>query len=623
MEAQKPLEQETPETTPQEAPTATIPQPESTPAANMEADPIPEEMDAPPESPAKKTAGKLAALIGGGIVAVLGIFYLVLCIVSASHGTILGRTDVMGVDMSGLTVPQAQERWQQKGQAVCQAAQLPLTLDGETAGQVSLWELGVSVTPETAAQLAYDAGHSGHFLENGWSLLRSWFRETSLTPPWTADDAALQEKAAELAEQLDMAAVDGACRLEQGKEDGFLVTAPKNGRKIDLPRLTDALRAALAAGRLEPVTCAYEVVEAKPVDFDAFAETYATAKNASYNAAADQVEEGTVQVTFDADAAQKLVAQAQPGQEITVPAQIQQPKVSKAALEKVLFRDVLASCTTYVSGAWGRIQNVRKAAQNISGTVLNCGDQFSYNDAIGPTTADYGFYAAPGYVGGKTVDVYGGGVCQVSSTLYYATLKANLEIVMRYCHQYAPGYIKWGCDATVYDGFPDFIFANNTDYPIKIVATYSGGYLTVKILGTNVDGTYVKMTNEVLSKTDWETVYKDDETLPAGTEKVTTTPYTGYKVKSYRNVYSADGKLISSTYEATSDYKVRNKVISRGPALPEQPETPVTGPAETPAETPTQTPEETTPSTTTPETSTPDPSQEQTQTSAQETPAEP
>ena len=75
MEAQKPLEQEMPETTPQEVPTATIPQPESTPAANMEADPIPVEMDASPESPAKKTAGKLAALIGGGIVAVLGIFY--------------------------------------------------------------------------------------------------------------------------------------------------------------------------------------------------------------------------------------------------------------------------------------------------------------------------------------------------------------------------------------------------------------------------------------------------------------------------------------------------------------------------------------------------------------------
>lgn len=568
MEAQKPLEQETPETTPQEAPTATIPQPESTPAANMEADPIPEEMDASPESPAKKTAGKLAALIGGGIVAVLGIFYLVLCIVSASHGTILGRTDVMGVDMSGLTVPQAQERWQQKGQAVCQATQLPLTLDGETAGQVSLWELGVSVTPETAAQLAYDAGHSGHFLENGWSLLRSWFRETSLTPPWTADDAALQEKAAELAEQLDVAAVDGACRLEPGKEDGFLVTVPKNGRKIDLPRLTDALRAALAAGTLEPVPCAYEVVEAKPVDFDAFAETYATAKNASYNAAADQVEEGTVQVTFDADAAQKLVAQAQPGQEITVPAQIQQPKVSKAALEKVLFRDVLASCTTYVSGAWGRIQNVRKAAQNISGTVLNCGDQFSYNDAIGPTTADYGFYAAPVYVGGKTVDVYGGGVCQVSSTLYYATLKADLEIVMRYCHQYAPGYIKWGCDATVYDGFPDFIFANNTDYPIKIVTYWNNNNVTVEILGTKVDDSYVEMVSETVDVIPWETVYEETDELAPGEKQEIQTPYTGYVVQTWRNVYAGDGSLLSSTFEATSNYESRDQIIRIGKAKP-------------------------------------------------------
>ena len=132
-------------------------------------------------------------------------------------------------------------------------------------------------------------------------------------------------------------------------------------------------------------------------------------------------------------------------------------------------------------------------------------------------------------------------------------------------------------DATVSWGGPDYKFTNNTNYPIKIVTSYSGGYLTIKILGTNVDGTSVKMTNEVLSTTPWETVYKDDDTLPAGTEKVTTTPYTGYKVKSYRNVYDANGKLISSTYEATSDYKVRNKVISRGPALPE---TPASGGAE-------------------------------------------
>ena len=232
------------------------------------------------------------------------------------------------------------------------------------------------------------------------------------------------------------------------------------------------------------------------------------------------------------------------------------------------FPDVLATCTTYVSGAWGRIQNVRKAAQNISGTVLNCGDQFSYNDAIGPTTADYGFYAAPGYVGGKTVDVYGGGVCQVSSTLYYATLKADLEIVMRYCHQYAPGYIKWGCDATVYDGFPDFIFANNTDYPIKIVTYWNDNNVTVEILGTKVDDSYVEMVSETVDVIPWETVYEETDELAPGEKQEIQTPYTGYVVQTWRNVYAGDGSLLSSTFEATSNYESRDQIIRIGKAKP-------------------------------------------------------
>ena len=263
-----------------------------------------------------------------------------------------------------------------------------------------------------------------------------------------------------------------------------------------------------------------------------------------------------------------------------IPAQIEQPRVTADELKGVLFRDVLGQCRTHVSGSSARISNVKLSAAACNGVVLNTGDVFSYNNTTGQRTTAKGYQAAPAYVGGETVDEVGGGVCQTSSTLYYACLRANLEITERYAHRYVPAYIDWGMDATVSWGGPDYKFTNNTDYPIKIVTSYSGGYLTVKILGTNVDGTYVKMTNEVLSKTNWETVYKDDPSLPAGTEKVTTTPYTGYKVKSYRNVYSASGKLISSTYEATSDYKVRNKVITRGPALPAQPETPVTGPAD-------------------------------------------
>lgn len=196
---------------------------------------------------------------------------------------------------------------------------------------------------------------------------------------------------------------------------------------------------------------------------------------------------------------------------------------------------------------------------------------------------------------GETVDEVGGGICQTSSTLYLACLLSNLEITERYAHRYVPAYISPGMDATVSWGGPDYKFTNNTLYPIKIVTSYSGGYLTVKILGTKTDSTYVKMTNEKLSTTNYEVVYEDDDTLAPGTEQVKTTPYTGSKWKTYRNIYDANGKLISSNFEASSDYKVRNKVILRGPAAQ-----PGSGTAEIPTAPSTDTPAQENPTPTEP-----------------------
>ena len=142
--------------------------------------------------------------------------------------------------------------------------------------------------------------------------------------------------------------------------------------------------------------------------------------------------------------------------------------------------------------------------------------------------------------------------------------------------------IAWGMDATVSWGGPDYKFTNNTLYPVKIVAKYEKGYLTVQILGTNVDGTYVKMSNEVLSKTPWETIYQEDPTMaPGSPDVVKVTPYTGYKVNSYQTIYDKDGKVIDSHFEASSNYKVRNKVILQAPAAQ-----PGSGTAEIPAVTP-------------------------------------
>ena len=309
-------------------------------------------------------------------------------------------------------------------------------------------------------------------------------------------------------------------------------------------------------------------------------------KNASYDKETGAIVPEEAGADFDVDEAQRLLDAAAPGETVTVPAQVELPAVTAEELEQVLFRDVLGEARTHVGGTSARRSNVKLSAASINEYVMNSGDVFSYNDVVGQRTAARGYQAAPAYVQGETVDEIGGGICQTSSTLYLACLRSNLEITERYAHRYVPAYITAGMDATVSWGGPDYKFTNNSLYPIKIVTIYENNYLTVRILGTNVDGTSVKMTNEHLSTTPYETVYEDDPTLAPGTEKVKTTPYTGYKYRTYRNVYDANGKLISSTYEATSDFKSRNKVILRGPAVE---------PADGGAQIPTDTTEPTTP----------------------------
>ena len=585
-------------------------------------------------------AGKKPLIIIGILVAVLAAAYLGLCAYAASLDVFFPNTTINGVDVAGMTVQQAGEELGSTLPQRTMSFYLPLTdksgdgvtapegetlYDPEPAATVSCESLGITQDLDYTAyaQSVYDRsqGQSG-FFQGGWSFLAHLFHSQGAKGVYLEpDETVFRQKLSELAQTFSRPAQDTSYEVGQ---DSLTVTRELDGLAVTEADLEQPIRDALSSEADGAVYVDAAILPAQALSAQDIHDAVAgSMKNAGYDAATDSITPEQAGAEFDVAEAQALLDAASPGETVEIPADIQQPHVTAAELKDVLFRDVLGQCRTQVSGTSARINNVKLSAAACNGVVLNTGDVFSYNATTGQRTTAKGYQAAPAYVGGETVDEVGGGVCQTSSTIYYACLRANLEITERYAHRYVPAYIDWGMDATVSWGGPDYKFTNNTDYPIKIVATYSGGYLTVKILGTNVDGTYVKMTNEVLSKTDWETVYKDDETLPAGTEKVTTTPYTGYKVKSYRNVYSADGKLISSTYEATSDYKVRNKVISRGPALPEQPETPVTGPAETPVETPTEIPEETTPSTTTPETSIPDPSQEQTQTSAQETPAEP
>ena len=568
------------------------------------------------------TVGTLAVLLAGG--------YAGLCAYAGSLDTFYPNYTINGVDVAGLTAQQAQAKLEEE----TPQREIPLydsnalTSPGETPQDplltVTLEELGFSPEAVTSggcavpfdqwAQSCMEEQAGRSFLDRGRIYLQSL--AGNYTGTWfgyTLSGTTFDDAVETIGEQLSQDALDAS--YEFGVQS-ISITKARDGRSVDMAGLRRGLQSAGSRPCDEEeslgIDVSFSTLPAKTLTAQEISdETADEVKNAGYDAATDSITPEQVGAEFDVDAAQKALDAAEPGETVTVPAQIEYPTVTAEELKDVLFRDVLGQCRTHVSGTSARINNVKLSAAACNGVVLNPGDVFSYNETTGQRTTAKGYQAAPAYVQGQTVDEIGGGVCQTSSTLYYACLRSNLEITERYAHRYVPAYIDWGMDATVSWGGPDYKFTNNTNYPIKIQATYSGGYLTIKILGTNVDGSYVKMTNEVLSSTPWTTVYEDDDTLPAGTEKVVTSPYTGYKVKSYRNLYAADGTLISSTYEATSDYKVRNKVIAKGPALPQKEEVPTGGDTQLPAggSGTTQTPDQTTPPADTGSQTTPTPEQ--------------
>ena len=525
-------------------------------------------------APAEKSrsAGKTAGLVIGIVLGVLVLGYGAACAAAQmvyGHAA-LPNTTVLGLDVSGMSAQEAEQLWQEKGAAALESTAIDLTRDGQTVGSVTLAELGVTVKPLYISRAAGCDSASDHPLtvvESGWELLRSYLRPTDVTPQLDVDGAKLTDTCETLADTLDCTLVDGSYRLENGQ--GLYITKPRDGEKLDGGALRTLLEQRLAARDLSPAECVYQERQAAALDVQALHdELEGKTVSAVCDKSTGRPTQSHVGVTFDVAEVQSQLDAAAPGAEFLADAEVQFPAVTTEELETAMFRDVLGTSTTKCAGPWGRHQNIRLAAKAINGNIYNPGEEFWYNAAVGQRTEARGFQPAAAYSGGRTVTSIGGGICQVSSTLYYATLLSDLKIVLRYAHMFDPGYMPvTGCDATVSWGGPDFAFRNDTDYPIKIVTSYNDdtNELTVTIMGTRVNDNYVVMTNQFLSYSEFKVVYKEDESVSPGDQVVDQYGHNGYEVRTYRNVYDGEGKLLRSTVEATSDYDRGDKIILVAP----------------------------------------------------------
>ena len=555
---------------------------------------------AKPDGEAKKSRrGLLAA---GILVAVLAAGYLGLCTWVGASGTTLPGTTAGGVELGGLTRDQVERRLDEELKQGYTGKEITLQVDGTSQSYTvsgSVLDVDTSAVTDAACGLS-----QGNFFSRGWRLIQSLLGGNDIEVPlsYTQEgeaqvDALLTQIESELG-----GGVQETTWEVQGDQLVFHMGTP--GRAFDLSNTKADILEAFAGESQEPLVLSTVTTDPADVDVEAVHDqVYAEVQNAALDKETFEITPSVTGLDFQVADAQAALKDADWGSDVSVALTVTEPTVSTESLKELLFRDVLGEASSSVSGSSNRKSNVKLSASVCDGIILLPGEVFSYNNTTGSRTTDKGYLPAPSYVGGKSTDEVGGGICQTSSTIYYAALNSNLKIVERHNHMFAVGYVPDGMDATVWYGASDFRFENDTDYPIKIVTEYKNSRLTVQIYGTKTDDLYVKMTNKELSSTAWSTEYKVDPSLPAGTTKTEQTPYRGRVVEAYRNVYDGNGNLVSSTLESKSTYKMRNQIILVSPydaaqyGLTEADGAIITTPSPSPT---TTTPAETTPATAAP-----------------------
>lgn len=353
------------------------------------------------------------------------------------------------------------------------------------------------------------------------------------------------------------------------KKKKLVLHKGRSGESVDEDALVQQLSDAVLAGDYDtPVESTMRRGEVDAMDWAAVEKQVCRKpKNAALKLSKDRREyeivDSVTGVSFDEAEAQKALEAAAEGTDAVVKLDFKAPDITTKRMKNKLFKHKLGTYTTLVSGTWNRISNVRLAAEKCNGIILCKGDKFSYNDTLGQRTEANGFKTAGAYLNGTTVQELGGGICQISSTMYAAALNANMKIVERHNHTFASSYIGLGMDATVSWGGPDFRWENDKEYPVKIEASYWDGYATVTLWGTRTDKLSVEMVSETKETIPYKTVTREDPDLYEGKTRVSQAGSDGYRVQTYRKIYD-DGKLISNEKEAYSVYTPHEEIIYVG-----------------------------------------------------------
>ena len=515
-----------------------------------------------PEIIKKRNRNKKAIeIVSIAFTIILALFSVIFAIININNSNIAKGVKIEGIDVSGLTREQAKEKLES---LYNQKKQKDITLkyeDFETTIAPETLEANYNI--EKATNEAILVGKSGNIITNNYGIFFALIGKKDIKVETTINEEQTKQAIEDIQTNLPETIEEPDYYIENDK---LIITPGKEGLKILTDKLLTEIKEQQKNINTNQETIEIPAEKAWPskVDIDKIhQDIYKKVQDAYITKDPVEVHPEVIGIDFNIEEAKKILEENK--EQYEIPLQITNPQVTLSNLGSEAFPEKISAYSTrYDGGDKDRSTNLEIACKKIDEKIVLPGETFSYNKTLGARTTKAGYKTAKVYENGAVVDGIGGGICQISSTLYNAVLKANMQIVERRNHQFITSYVPEGRDATVAYGVTDFKFKNTRKYAIKIKATASNGVATISIYGIKENPEYnITFETKTISTIPVTEKYIEDNTIAEGTEEIKQKGANGCVTETYI-IKSLNGQVVSKDLLSKDTYSAMQRIILKG-----------------------------------------------------------
>ncbi len=486
---------------------------------------------------------------------------VIFSLINMGNNKIINRVYIGDINVSNLSQEEAKEKietWYKE----TALSNIELTYN-ELSENITIEQFDASINIDELIKKACQIGKSGNIIKDNYEILFTLLFKNKIELNIQLNDEKIDKKIEEINGKLPDSLQKSNYYIE---EDNLIIKKGKRGIQINSEELKKQLKEVIKKEENRKIIIPVNEIIPEEINIEKiYNEIKKDAQNAYISQEPLEVHSHVNGVDFAISLEEAKNILEEQKEEYIIPLKITIPEITLNDLGKEAFPQILGTfSTTYNTSNQNRITNLKLASEKIDGTIILPGETFSYNKVVGERTIAKGYKEAAVYAGGKVVDGIGGGICQLSSTLYNSVLYANLEITSRSNHRFLTSYVTAGRDATVSWGTIDFCFKNTRSYPIKITSEVKNGVVTTSIYGIKEEKEYeVVIESKVTEVIPYSTKYVKDSTLKEDEEEIVQYGANGAKSETYK-IVKYNGIVVSREQISSDIYSPLERIVKRG-----------------------------------------------------------